>query len=75
MHTNTEALHKLMRRHKLTAMDVAALLGRKPNTVRVWRVQDTARPIPDETLQVLTMKLAERQRRRIARRRASGAAA
>lgn len=72
MHTNTEALHKLMQGNKLKAADVAAILGREVNTVRVWRVRDTKRVIPDETLQLLQMKLAEKRRRRLARRKASG---
>lgn len=62
MNKNTKKLHSLMRQHKLTAADVAGMLGRKVNTVRVWRVQDTARVIPDDTLQLLAMKLAERKR-------------
>lgn len=57
MNTNTKKLHALMKRHKMTAPQVAAMLGRKPNTVRVWRVKDTQRPIPDDALALLTMKL------------------
>lgn len=63
MNDNTKKLHALMKRHKMTAGEVAAMLGRKPNTVRVWRVKETARPIPDDTLQLLALKLAERKRR------------
>lgn len=71
MHPNTEALHRLMQRNHLKAMDVATMLGRQVNTVRVWRVRETERPIPDETLQLLKLKLAERRRRKQARK-ASG---
>lgn len=60
MHPNTEKLRRLMARHKLTAPAVAKMLGRKPNTVRVWRVRETERPIPDDTLQLLTLLLAQR---------------
>jgi DNA-binding transcriptional regulator YiaG len=75
MHTNTERLHTLMQRNKLKAADVATILGREVNTVRVWRVRDTKRVIPDDTLTVLEVKLAEKRRRRLARRKASGRAA
>lgn len=64
MDKNTKQLHALMRQHKMKAADVAAILGRKVNTVRVWRVKDTSRPIPDDTLQLLALKLAERKRLR-----------
>lgn len=57
MHKNTKKLRELMKRHALSAPDVASLLGRKPNTVRVWRVTETTRPIPSETLELLRYKL------------------
>lgn len=63
MHPNTEKLHKLMDRHKVDAQDVADMLGREVNTVRVWRVESTVRPIPDDTLALLEMKLQERARK------------
>lgn len=63
MHPNTERLHKLMERHKVDATEVADLLGREVNTVRVWRVESTVRPIPDDTLALLEMKLQERARK------------
>lgn len=56
MHKNTKKLHQLMQRHKLSAPDVARMLGRKPNTVRVWRVKETTRPIPDDALALLELK-------------------
>lgn len=57
MDKNTKKLHALMRRHNLNAPAVAKLLGRKPNTVRVWRVENTTRPIPDDALQLLELRL------------------
>jgi hypothetical protein len=75
LHENTEKLHRLMKQHKLNAPQVAAMLGREPNTVRVWRVKDTSRVIPDDTLKLLAVTLAEKRRKRIARKAASGARA
>lgn len=63
MHPNTEKLHKLMERHKLDAAQVAELLGREVNTVRVWRVESTVRPIPDDALALLEIKLQDRARK------------
>lgn len=60
MHPNTEKLHKLMAKHKVDAQEVADMLGREVNTVRVWRVETTVRPIPDDTLALLKMKLKDR---------------
>lgn len=59
MNTNTEKLRALMRQHRLSAADVGRLLGRAPHTVRVWRVRNTTRPIPDNTLELLTLKLQQ----------------
>lgn len=64
MHANTEKLHKLMTRYKVDAEQVAELLGREVNTVRVWRVQETVRPIPADTLALLEMKLKDREAKR-----------
>lgn len=60
MHENTKKLRKLMKQHQLRAADVAAMLGRQDNTVRVWRVKETQRVIPDDALELLGMKLAQR---------------
>lgn len=57
MHVNTEKLHQLMDRYKVDAAQVAELLGREVNTVRVWRVESTVRPIPDDTLRLLEVLL------------------
>lgn len=61
MHKNTKQLHSLMKRHKLTAAQVAKMLGREINTVRVWRVRETVRVIPDDTLELLTLKLRQQR--------------
>lgn len=60
MHPNTERLHQLMDKHKVSAEDVAEILGREINTVRVWRVQETVRPIPDDSLRLLEVLLQAR---------------
>lgn len=62
MTTRTNELDALMRQHALTARQVGEILNRKPHTVRVWRSRYAERTIPDHTLQVLKMKLAERGR-------------
>lgn len=62
LHANTKKLHDLMKRHRLTAPEVARLLGREANTVRVWRVVDTVRPIPDDTLKLLELLLGNQRR-------------
>lgn len=61
MHANTKKLRTLMRQHKLQAADVAAMLGRQANTVRIWRVKETPRPIPNDALKLLGMMLAQRE--------------
>lgn len=53
-------LRQLMAKHKLKAADVAAILGRKVNTVRVWRVADTKREIPADILRLLELELKQR---------------
>lgn len=59
MHKNTKKLRQLMRKHNVRATEVAELLGREVNTVRVWRVQETKRVIPNDTLELLALKLAD----------------
>jgi hypothetical protein len=61
MTDKTRRLRKLMREHRLKAADVAAMLGRKPSTVNVWRCSNDERVIPDQALQLLELKLALRQ--------------
>lgn len=60
MHENTKKLRDLMTRHRLKAPEVAELLGRKPNTIRVWRVRQTERVIPADTLKLLELLLDRR---------------
>lgn len=60
MHERTAKLHELMQRYKVDATVVAELLNREVNTIRVWRVEDTKRPIPKDTLQLLEAVLAAR---------------
>jgi DNA-binding transcriptional regulator YiaG len=56
----TERLCNIMREYNLKCADVAALLGREVNTVRIWRSKDP-REIPDHALTVLEMTLAAKQ--------------
>jgi hypothetical protein len=51
-----------MYRHKLTASAVGEMVGRKAHTVRVWRCASTDRSIPEHTLTVLKLRIAERER-------------
>lgn len=61
MHKNTQELHQLMEQHQLTPNKVAELLNRKVGTVYIWRVKDTEKVIPDQTLELLKLKLAAGQ--------------
>lgn len=58
MHTNTKKLRALMKRHNLNSADVAKVLGREVNTVRIWRMKETPRVIPNDTLKLLDMLVA-----------------
>lgn len=58
MHKNTKTLRTLMKRHKLTAATVAHALGREVNTVRIWRMKETPRVIPNDTLKLLDLLVA-----------------
>lgn len=60
MNDNTKKLRALMQQHHLSAADVGRMLGRSAQTVRGWRVKNTERPIPDNTLELLTLKLPGR---------------
>ena len=73
MHPNTEKLHQLMERHKVDAAEVADMLGRRVNTIRVWRVSDTERPIPDDTLRLLEALLQQRVAAQKAKKAAAAA--
>lgn len=59
MTNRTEQLHKLMADHGLTAEQVGKLLNRSAQTVRIWRCQSDGRTIPEHTLEVLKLKLAQ----------------
>lgn len=59
MDNRTKKLRAIMKKHKLKARDVADMLGREPSTVRVWRCQHTKRVIPQDTLELLELKLGE----------------
>lgn len=60
MNERTAKLRALMAKHKLQAADVAEILDRTPQTVRVWRCDYEARTIPADALRVLEMTLAQR---------------
>lgn len=59
MTTRTEQLRELMKAHNLKPKQVAAMLGRSYQTVRIWLTKDTPRPIPVEVLEDLRNKVAE----------------
>lgn len=56
----TLELRRLMDKHQLSIAHVAVLLGRRPQTVAVWRVGGT-KPIPQRMLELLKSKLDEVQ--------------
>lgn len=54
----TERLRQLMAEHQLNAPQVATILNRQPNTVRVWRSAKVAgKIIPANVLELLEFKL------------------
>ena len=57
VNNNTERLRGLMQKHRLSIKDVARIMGRKHQTVRVWHMPNSPRPIPDETLELLAVRL------------------
>lgn len=56
MQTRTERLRELMKANGLNCRDVADILGREVNTVRVWRSKDH-REIPALALRLLESEL------------------
>jgi hypothetical protein len=56
MHERTKKLIDLMAEHQLKAADVAKILGRNANTVRVWRCSNS-QIIPADALRLLEMTL------------------
>lgn len=61
MDKRTEKLRQLMADHHLKASDVAEIVGRKANTVRIWRMEDAPRVIPANVLRLLELELERRQ--------------
>lgn len=59
MNERTERLRALMKAHKLDAADVAQILQRTPQTVRVWCCAND-QTIPADALRVLELTLATR---------------
>jgi hypothetical protein len=47
--------------HNLTVAEVAAILNRKPQTVRIWRCDSKLRQIPEHTLKVLKISVTKTQ--------------
>lgn len=59
MSNRADGLRALMKAHNLKPKQVAAMLGRSYQTVRIWLTKDTPRPIPVEVLEDLRNKVAE----------------
>jgi len=57
MNTRTRKLLQLMSDHRLKSPEVAAMLNRNPQTVRLWR-SNVARTIPADALELLEIKLS-----------------
>jgi DNA-binding transcriptional regulator YiaG len=51
------ALKSLMKKHKLNCPQVAALLGRKPQTVRAWR--SGRFPVPEFAITLLELRFGQ----------------
>lgn len=60
-HKNTRKLRTIMRKHSLTAADVAKITRRAIGTVRIWRCKDDRRVIPVELLTLVELSAAARQ--------------
>lgn len=60
MQNRTDRLREIMAEKKLSADDVARLLNRTANTVRIWRCKDQRRIIPDHSLALLEALLREK---------------
>jgi DNA-binding transcriptional regulator YiaG len=56
MNQRTTRLLQIMKEHELRSPDVARILNRKAQTVRLWRSQ-TERTIPPDALELLELKL------------------
>lgn len=53
MDAKTQKLFEIMRDYKLKAADVAEILEKEPNTIRVWRCKSSTRIIPQAELDCL----------------------
>lgn len=56
MDARTEELHELMHTYRLKAEDVATILKREINTVRIWRCKSDNRNIPADALRLLKLE-------------------
>ena len=61
MNERTKRLREIMHARKWTSADVAAILERTPQTVRVWRSRYDQRTIPADALKVLEMMTAAKR--------------
>lgn len=58
MNERTQKLRNIMSANNLSIADVAKIINRKPQTVRVWRCRTSAsRVIPDHALALLETKI------------------
>lgn len=60
VHERTKRLRGLMKAHRMSSRDVAAMLGRSEMTVRIWSCRHPARVIPQNTLRLLELELSLR---------------
>lgn len=58
MDKRTKELHRIMLAHGLSAAEVANLMKRSEQTVRIWRCKSKDRIIPEHTLELLRMKVS-----------------
>lgn len=56
MNPKTTRLRKIMADHGLKSPDVARMLNRKTQTVRLWR-SDNERSIPSDALELLEIRI------------------
>jgi len=55
--TNRDELERLMTEHELTSVDVAAIMGYVPETIRAWR--SGRYPTPDIAIRLLKLHIAQ----------------
>jgi transcriptional regulator with XRE-family HTH domain len=60
MNERTQRLLELMEQHRLEVADVAEILGRAPQTVRIWRCDNQV--IPADALRVLELTIESRSK-------------